>query len=147
MWTRLAGSAGYDSADAVAVDSASGSVYVTGYAEDAVSGQPYMGGGDIVLIKYASNGTRIWVRMDGTSVFERGQGIALSNAGQLYITGYTVGNLHGITSQGLADLFYTRFTTSDAVSGTSDTVCQFRKFDVVGSQASFSRHRCVYTPN
>lgn len=58
----------------VAVDGSSGSVYVTGYAQGAMDGQIYVGGADIVLMKFDASGAWQWTRQKGTSLNDRGYG-------------------------------------------------------------------------
>ena len=78
---------GSDEANAIAVDHA-GNVYVTGHSE----GGPGTGA-DYATIKYDSSGAQQWVaRYNGPGNMADGAGgIVLDNAGNVYVTGFSVG--------------------------------------------------------
>eukprot|EP01031_Cornospumella_fuschlensis_P035019 gene35019-42408_t len=96
VWTRMVGTSGNDVGYGVAVHPSSGDVYVTGFAGGALHGQLYVASSDIILIKYASNGTRVWTRLEGTSSGDEGYGVAVHpSSGDVYATGYAQGALHG----------------------------------------------------
>lgn len=60
---------------AVAVDSNTKDVYLTGYVGSSLDGQPYAAGSsDIVVIKYDTTGVRQWTRLKGTSGADKGYG-------------------------------------------------------------------------
>jgi hypothetical protein len=50
-WTRLLRSGDSDSGRGIATDSL-GNVYVVGYSEESIDGQPYSGNGDIFIMKF-----------------------------------------------------------------------------------------------
>ena len=77
----------YDEARAIAVD-ASGNVYVTGYSQTLV-----LTNYDYATVKYNSAGVQQWqVRYNGTgNDYDRANAIALDAAGNVYITGKSVG--------------------------------------------------------
>lgn len=58
----------------VAVDSSSGSVYVTGYVAGELDGQTNAGSRDIALLKYDSLGVWQWTRLKGTTGNDFGYG-------------------------------------------------------------------------
>eukprot|EP01031_Cornospumella_fuschlensis_P029409 gene29409-35498_t len=134
IWTRLVGSTGEDRAYAVAVDPNSGSVYVTGWgvAVDSTSGAVYVtgqvagtgpnvGGFDIVLLKYASNGTRLWTRISGTTGTDIGYGVAFdTSSGGVYVTGQVSGSLNGVayTAGNGGDIILLKYTSSGTVVWT-----------------------------
>lgn len=79
---------GYDLAYAIAVDSRSGNVYVTG---SSYGGFPTPKD-DFATIAYDSSGNQLWVaRYDGpASEDDRGDAIAVdSNSGNIYVTGFS----------------------------------------------------------
>ena len=89
LWTQLLGGSDDDFGNGIAVDS-EGSVFVTGYTENSVlDGQTNSGGGDIVISKWHTNGTRVWTRLYGGSFFDRGYGIAIDPDDNVIVTGYT----------------------------------------------------------
>ncbi len=76
---------GSDEANGIAVDS-QGNAYVTGYS--------YGEGADYVTIKYDNNGNQIWTaRYNGPySSIDSSNDIAVDNSGNVYITGFSMGN-------------------------------------------------------
>lgn len=59
----------------MAVDSATGSVYVSGRVSGSIHGQTFAGGSfDIVLLKYDAWGARQWTRLAGSSGYDQGYG-------------------------------------------------------------------------
>jgi hypothetical protein len=111
QWTKLLGTAANEEATAVAVD-ASGNVYITGYTDGNLDGQTNAGGDDIFIAKYDTSGNLQWVTLLGTPADEWGNGIALDASGNVYITGYTDGNLDGQTNAGGDDIFIAKYDAS-----------------------------------
>lgn len=81
---------------AVAVDLA-GNVYVTGTFQNTADFDPgpgvvnlsTAGGEDAFVAKYSATGALVWARrLGGSAVFDRGHGIAVDAAGNVYTTGF-----------------------------------------------------------
>ncbi|RYY89259.1 hypothetical protein EON63_01060 [archaeon] len=94
VWTSMIGSSSTDEGKAVAIDPTTGSVYVAGYAQAALSGVlPWTTGNTLVVVKYARNGTQLYARQ--LQAVDYGSlsyvnGIAVSPNGQdVYVTGGT----------------------------------------------------------
>jgi hypothetical protein len=85
QWQRTWGGTGSDSAVAVELDSA-GSVYVTGSSSSFSNGY-----GDVILLKYDSNGALQWQRTAGGSRFDGGYGLVADSSGNIYIAAQTYG--------------------------------------------------------
>lgn len=115
-WLRQFGTSGYDEANGVAVDS-SGNVYVTGSTPGALSGTS-AGSDDAFLIKYNSSGTQQWIRQFGISASDYAYKVAADSSGNVYVTGFTGGNLGG-TGSG------TSYLTSFTTTGTRRWTTQF----------------------
>jgi len=122
-WCRIWGKSEDDRKGlAVAVDG-SGNVYVTGsYVYPGEDGPIYdsMGGSDIFVIKFNSNGDILWNSAWGGSEDDEGLAITLDESGNLYVTGtfrnvvdfdpgYDV-EVH--TASGYSDAFLSRFDSS-----------------------------------
>ncbi len=107
QWIRPIGSAGVDASYRVAADGA-GNVYVTGDTMDGLGG---VNGGstDVFLAKYDATGTLGWLRQVGSSGAESSYGVAADAAGNVWICGYTTGNLAG-PLVGQSDSFLIKFT-------------------------------------
>jgi uncharacterized delta-60 repeat protein len=86
QWVARYNADAYDYVYGIAVDS-SGNVYVTGQSYG--SGQGY----DYATIKYAPDGTQLWVaRYNGPgNSDDRAEAIAVDSSGNVYVTGYSTG--------------------------------------------------------
>jgi hypothetical protein len=123
-WTRLMGTTGTQS-DAMGVaNDCSGDVYVTGYTHKAsdgstFDGQTATGSIDLLLMKYNTNGLKQWTRLMGVkNKMTQAQDIATDCSGNIYITGYTNGNLDGETLTGMRDFFVVKYDSSGDVQWT-----------------------------
>ncbi|HSW46136.1 MAG TPA: SBBP repeat-containing protein [Phycisphaerae bacterium] len=110
LWTRLFGSAEIDESLGIACDAA-GSVFVTGWCAGSIEGNPYLGNGDNYLVKYDTNGQRLWLRQWGTANKDTGYSLATDAAGNVYLSGYTTGQLYG-PQLGERDVFLVKFDAS-----------------------------------
>lgn len=120
-WVKSAGGAQSDGGSDIVVD-AGGNVYVTGYYAGVVffEGTAVNGAGnnDFFVAKYNANGGLQWVRSAGGIYDDRGNGIALDAANNVYLTGqfqnsFTFGNTP-LTSAGGYDIFIAKYN-SDGV--------------------------------
>ena len=111
QWTKLLDSSSSEAAKGVIVDS-SDNIYITGAAFDDLDGITNQGGNDIFLVKYDSSGTKLWTRLLGSSVKDYGWNITVDSSDNLYITGYTDGNIDGNTNQGDEDIFLAKYDSS-----------------------------------
>jgi hypothetical protein len=101
MKASLVGTAGEERAGGVAVDAA-GNIYEALAAEGSVDGQTHSGAKDVVLVKYAPSGARLWTRELGTTGTDRAYGVTVDVQGAI-VTGYTTGNLDGNHAGNAAD--------------------------------------------
>ncbi|MDD3625777.1 MAG: SBBP repeat-containing protein [bacterium] len=109
QWTKLLGEGWVNYADQIAADSL-GNVYIVGTNEGGtINGVAHQGQGDIFLAKFDSNGNKIWSRHYGTTTYDRGFGITVDSSNNIYVTGYTSGDLDGETRVGSDDYFITKF--------------------------------------
>ncbi len=121
-----------DKANDVAVDSEN-SVIITGYTKSNTTSSPpfpatigaatLSGTQDAFIAKYSRNGNMLWITYYGGSGVESGEGIAVDNADNIYIAGYTT-STGGIAMGGGQFLTYG--------GGTSDGF--IAKFDGNGTQ-------------
>jgi len=82
-WIQEFGTNGYESSNAVAVDS-EGNVYVTGITEGNL-GSINNGKGDIWLSKYDSNGQQLWIEQWGTAFADAPNDLSVDRNGNIYI--------------------------------------------------------------
>lgn len=94
LWYRSFGVAGNDSGSRITVDNL-GNSYITGTTEGNLTGTGHLGGVDIIVAKYKSNGDLVWDKQLGTASSDAGSGIALGPDETVYIAGYSEGGLSG----------------------------------------------------
>lgn len=93
VWIEQLGSLKDDEAQSVAIDSA-GNVYITGFTEGNLAGDR-PGAKDVWLAKYDKDGNLVWTKQFGSTDNDLAYGITVDNANNLYLTGFTNGNLDG----------------------------------------------------
>ncbi|MFA5859070.1 MAG: SBBP repeat-containing protein [Elusimicrobiota bacterium] len=122
QWTRLYGSTNTDIGQRIEIDSLN-NIYVAGHTTGGLDGNTNADAGsyDVFLIKLDPNGNRQWTKQFGTSADDYGYGLAIDNARNIYIGGYTGGQLDGNISAGLQDIFLIKFS-SFGVEPQIDTV-------------------------
>ncbi len=111
QWTRILGTDSNDGAHGLAVD-ASGNVYMVGHANAAMQGQTHFGGSDVFMAKYNPEGTRQWLRQWGSTENDVGHAVALDSDGNVHVTGFVWGTMHGQAAMGNADVFLTRYSAA-----------------------------------
>ena len=85
-----------------------------------LGGKCEVGGGkiqlcnDIFLVKYNSSGTKQWTKLLGTSKNDFATSITTDSSDNIYVTGYTNGDLDGNTNSGKYDIFLVKYN-SDGV--------------------------------
>lgn len=108
LWLRQGGTVSADLAYGVAADG-SGNVYAVGATQGGLDGNAGAGNEDLFLIKYDGAGIRLWTRQLGTVSSDVAYGVALDNAGSVYVAGATAGALDGNIRQGGEDAFLLKF--------------------------------------
>ncbi|WP_146210141.1 SBBP repeat-containing protein [Vitiosangium sp. GDMCC 1.1324] len=109
-WTRVLGvSGGRTEAYGVAVD-ASNNSFVVGSVNNGLDGNTLTGNWDLFVTKYDPNGIKLWTRQlgvaGGTTIARRA---ATDDAGNVYVAGWTTGNLDGVVKNGPQDVFVTKY--------------------------------------
>ena len=105
------GTAANDYSRGVAVDGW-GNIVIVGITYASLDGQPHAGGADIFIVKYSSDGARLWTRMLGTAASDEANGVAIDSSGIIYVTGRTSGALDGQSLAGGSDIFLTKYDAS-----------------------------------
>jgi hypothetical protein len=108
LWAAQFGTVFAEHAKMVSVD-ASGNSYVTGDTSGSLEPKAAFGGYDIFLAKYNPYGDRVWLKQIGTAANDFSGGVAGDNAGNIYVSGETKGQVKGNTNKGLGDIFLARF--------------------------------------
>ena len=110
QWTRLLGTSSDEFVYAVELDS-SNNVYVIGDTAGNLDGTN-SGGKDVFLVKYNSSGTKQWTKQLGSSSDDIAQGIAIDNSSNIYVVGYTDGELDGSANSGDDDYFIIKYDSN-----------------------------------
>ncbi|MEA2176752.1 MAG: hypothetical protein QOG77_49, partial [Solirubrobacteraceae bacterium] len=111
-WADQLGTDLNDKGAAVALDGA-GNLYLAGFSDGSIGTN--VGKFDVILVKYAADTTREWVRQFGTSEDDGADAFAEANlylathGGSIYVSGLTLGNVVGQAQLGLGDVFLARF--------------------------------------
>jgi len=126
-WAKQAGSSLPDKGYGVAVDEATGSVYVTGsFRDDADFGSTTLtdsGGGDIFFAKLSSSGTWAWAKPAGSTSADYGHDVVVDNAtGKPIFTGYYAGTATFGSNSYSGSGSYTTFVVKMSPAGAWDWV-------------------------
>jgi len=105
-WTNQFGTQRYDLGYATAA--ADDGVYVAGFTNYALPGQPYHHGYDAFVRKYNAAGTELWTRQFGTSGTDQALALAVEDSG-VYVAGSTDGRFPKQASAGGLDAFVAKF--------------------------------------
>jgi len=116
-WTKLLGTSLGDWGQGVAIDS-NGSSYITGYTQGDLDGNAIAGSKDAFVAYYDTNGNKTWVRLLGTGEIDIGQDAAIDSNSNIYIVGYTNGDLEGNTNAGGSDIFIAKYNTDGTTQWT-----------------------------
>jgi subtilisin-like proprotein convertase family protein/subtilisin family serine protease len=115
IWKRQMGTVGFDETKSISVDD-SGNVYLSGWTD---GNQTTKGSRDVWMVKYTQDGDFQWQEFLGESAidtatnnnlgYDIGNGaMTVGNDGNLYVTGYTFGNLGG-SPEGEADAWLAKY--------------------------------------
>jgi Lectin C-type domain/Beta-propeller repeat len=111
LWKRQLGGSSWDGSRSVATDS-SGNAYIVGETGNSLGGSGSLVGNiDAWIGKYSSNGTLLWTKQLGTTVYDGASDVVIDNSGNIYISGWTEGSLGG-TSAGGIDAWVAKYNSS-----------------------------------
>jgi hypothetical protein len=105
VWIKQFGTSKTEESSGIAIDS-SDNVYLTGY----ISGE-LAGSSDAWVAKYSSNGDRIWFKQFGSATDDSSREIAIDSSDNVYLTGYTFGDLAG-TNAGSSDAWIAKYNSN-----------------------------------
>lgn len=105
IWATYYGGNGNDKGNSVAID-ASGNIYMAGMTSSSnnissIGAQQTSNAGldDAFLVKFDTNGNRIWATYFGGEYFDEGYSCAVDNSGNVFLAGFAWSSF-GITSSG-----------------------------------------------
>lgn len=111
LWIRQLSSTGTDFVRALATDGG-GNVIVVGYTSGDLYNMNAGGASDLFVVKFNGTGTLLWSSQIGTASTDNAAGVAVDPAGNVYVTGYTFGDLDGNASAGSSDIFLIKYDSS-----------------------------------
>jgi len=118
QWTRQLGQSGKETYGIGVATDSSGNVFVGGYTTGGLDGNTLTGTVDLFVTKYNSSGVKQWTRQLGDSGKATwGIGVATDSSGNVFVGGYTMGNLDGNTVAGNNDFYF--FVTKYDSSGVT----------------------------
>jgi Ca2+-binding RTX toxin-like protein len=127
------GSSGREEANTLSTG-ADGSIYVSGYTTGNLDGQTKSGSLDAFITKYNADGTKVWTKLLGSLGYDQAHDVTTDSNGDVYIAGYTEGNLDGQTKSGNGDAFITKLVVNNSTfTGTSnaDTLIGINGADIL----------------
>jgi hypothetical protein len=129
QYTRQLGAGGVNTCSnscSVAIDSV-GNVYIAGVTYGGLDGNTLMGTSDLFITKYNSIGVKQYTKQLGvTGAITWGNSVAADTSGNVYVAGYTDGDLNGNTLKGTRDFFVAKYDSNGVKQLT-------RQFGVVGA--------------
>ena len=117
VWTRLLGNTGEDLINELAIGT-DGSLYAAGVATVSVDGQAASGLRDLLVAKYATDGTKLWSKVLGTTAEDFSFAQTIGVDGAMYVGGSTGGALNGQVNSGGYDAFGIRFNADGTIAWT-----------------------------
>ncbi|XXF78811.1 SBBP repeat-containing protein [Myxococcaceae bacterium GXIMD 01537] len=119
QWTRQLGAAGGNAYLYGTALDAGGNVYVTGYSQGGMDGNPSGSGIQMFLAKYDPSGVKQWVRQFGSPYGAWGTGIAI-DGGSVYVGGSGAGDLLNASAPSTAPhTFIARYDTGGNLQSLS----------------------------
>ena len=92
---------------------------VAGYTDGKLDGNVITGTNDLFVIKYDATGVKQWTKELGVSGESTGaSGVVADQTGNIFIAGYTSGNLDGNTRTGSSDFILVKYNASGIKQAT-----------------------------
>lgn len=112
-WLKnLGGASRSTTAAGIWIDS-NANLFIVGYTDAGLNGNPQPTGQDFFFAKYTSDGTLVWVKQAGAPGQTSASGsITTDSTGDIYIAGSTTGGLYGGSQSGFYDYFVARYDAS-----------------------------------
>ena len=107
LWTRVLGGDDNDYIGATTADD-NGNLYVTGTTAGNLGGD-VAGSFDVFISRMDTDGAIVWTRQFGSSDYERPLAITTDAAGNIYVAGYSSGQLGDAPALGGLDMFLASF--------------------------------------
>ena len=116
-WTRQLGTSSHDAGYAISADGM-GNVFLSGDTSGTLDGAgSNVSSSDAFVSKYDADGNLDWTRQLGSSGFERSTSVSADRIGNVFIAGFTEGNLAG-TLAGGSDAFVSKYDADGNLAWT-----------------------------
>lgn len=73
QWAKQDGTSAVDILLAISADD-QGNLFATGYSRSSFDGHIHVGGSDVIVRKYSSDGTKLWTKQEGSTGDDMGRG-------------------------------------------------------------------------
>ncbi len=110
--TQQLGTSSEDYATSIFIDNSTGDIVISGNTQGSLDGYTNAGNYDSFIQKFNSSGIKQWTKQFGTSADEYTNDIVIDSSGNIYMTGYTTGNLDNNSNSGDADIFTSKYNSS-----------------------------------
>jgi hypothetical protein len=111
QWTELIGTSSYENLEGIAIDT-NGYIYIAGHSGGDLDGNVNAGHADIFLVKYNPSGTRLWTKQIGTEEIDRAYDVATDVNGNVYVAGYTKGDLAANSFNNYSEMILIKYTSA-----------------------------------
>ena len=118
VWRKQFGTVEDDIATGIKIDS-NGDLILAGYSTTGFDSNTSNGLHDIIAFKISSTtGTLIWSEQFGSGAKDIANDLVLDGADNIYIVGYSEGDIDGIASAGSTDTFISKLNSSGTIQWT-----------------------------
>ena len=111
QWVKQLGSNYEDAGRGIAIDSWD-NIYVIGYSYGSFEGNSNLGKSDVILIKFSSNGSKLWTKQLGTTENDYGYGVVIDSNDYIYFTGNTSGGFDEYSNLGKNDIILGKYNSN-----------------------------------
>ena len=142
LWVRQFGSNEYyNESNGISVDE-NGNSYVTGFTSGDLAGTGNAGASDAYIVKYDNSGNQLWAKQFGSVYDDEGNDIIVDASENVYVIGYTRGDLDPIGDDGGDDVFLAKYDAA----GSQYWVKQFGTSSKdVGNSITVDMNGVIYT--
>jgi len=136
VWEDAPHTSGFESGNAIAIDSINNFLYVGGVMTDPLLGIEtfeLFGGKDGLIAKYDFDGNNIWAFNIGGNYDDEVTGIAVDTSGNIYITGYYTGMIDLTGETGTFGMVTTSYGGKDIFIASYTPDGDLRSYQVLGS--------------
>jgi hypothetical protein len=141
LWAKSAGGDFYDVGNSISTD-LNGNLYLTGsfsgatliFGTDTLTNLSNVGGSDVFIVKYATDGSILWTRSIGGNSNDVGSNVTTDEQGNLFLTGYFQSSTinfesYSLTNSGFSDIFISKYSPNGDIVWATSAICSY--FDYV----------------